>query len=275
MFRFIKGHGLGNDFLILEGEGLASALSEERVRAICDRRRGIGADGILILEEGRDGLPFMRIFNADGSQPEMCGNGLRVFALYLVQNLGYAAADLRIDTPAGIRSVHVWASAQSASGDIRVDMGCAAGAKDLVKVEYEGGGSEGAVSGVVVSMGNPHFVIVDDNCPVTEKQARSLGPILEFHSAFPHGTNVEFVERVAPGALRVFVWERGCGLTQACGTGACAAVVVAAREGRVDFNSDVKVSLPGGELVINVESGSERVWMTGPAVLVGEGELRI
>ena len=275
MFRFIKGHGLGNDFLILEGEGLASALSEERVRAICDRRRGLGADGVLILEEGANGLPFMRIFNADGSQPEMCGNGLRVFALYLVQNLGYAAADLQIDTPAGIRSVHVWPSPQSASGNIRVDMGCAAGAKDLVNVEYEGNGIKGAVSGVAVSMGNPHFVIVDETCPVTETQATSLGPILEFHPAFPHGTNVEFVERLAPDALRVFVWERGCGLTQACGTGACAAVVVAAREGRVDFNRDVKVALPGGELVIKVESGSERVWMTGPAVLVGEGELRI
>jgi len=275
MFRFTKGHGLGNDFLILEGDGLDSALSEERVRAICDRRRGVGADGILILEEGANGLPFMRIFNADGSQPEMCGNGLRVFALYLVQKLGYAAVDLHIDTPSGVRSVHVWSTPQSASGNIRVDMGCAEGAKEHVRLEYEGSGIAGVVSGVAVSMGNPHFVIVDDACPVTETQAKTLGPILELHPAFPDGTNVEFVERLSPGALRVFVWERGCGLTQACGTGACAAAVVAAREGRIDFDSDVKITLPGGDLTINVESGSERVWMTGPAVLVAGGEVRI
>lgn len=275
MYRFIKGHGLGNDFLVLEGEGLSSELPADRVRAICHRSLGLGADGILIQETSDSGLPYMRIYNADGSQPEMCGNGLRVFALYLVQYCGFAAGGFQIHTPAGVRGVQVWSSPESSSGDIRVDMGRATGIQDNLSVGYELDGESCSITGSVVSMGNPHFVVTDRRFSATEDHAVSVGPKLEVNGAFPEGTNVEFIEVTGPNALRVYVWERGCGLTQACGTGACAAAVVAAREGLVEYDKDLTLTLPGGDLVIRVESDGGRVWMTGPAVLVAEGELRV
>jgi len=270
MLKFTKGHGLGNDFLVMEGVGGANSFSEAQVRAICDRRRGVGADGILVRESGREGLPFMRIYNADGSQPEMCGNGLRVFGLYLVERLGMGPLSLEIDTPAGIRVVDVYEDAEHGVGRVKVDMGFPSQVRSDLSVLCEREDTGGQVRGTSLSMGNPHFVITGQGGSVSSSEAGVLGPAIEANSEFSEGTNVEFVEVLGRDTMRVVVWERGCGLTEACGTGACAAVVVAAREGLVDSGREIAVELPGGVLNIEVEAENERVWMTGPAILVAD-----
>ena len=280
MIHFFKGHGLGNDFLILEGEGLSALLSVEFVRALCDRRQGLGADGILIREEDEQGLPFMRIYNADGTEPEMCGNGLRVFGLYLVEKLGAPSTGLEIGTPAGIRRVDIGSRPAPGVAEIRVEMGQARDiqsdgreeGRELV-LDFQLGEKNLEARGQAISMGNPHFVVTDDRFSASWEQAGEVGPILEKHPRFPEGANIEFMTAKGPESLEVVVWERGCGLTRACGTGACAATVVAARIGLVPNDREIKVCLPGGELKVRVESGEEKVWMTGPASLVAQGIL--
>jgi diaminopimelate epimerase len=253
---FVKGHGTENDFVVLpdfDGE-----LDGSLVRAVCDRRAGIGADGVLRVVREADGY-FMDYRNADGSVAETCGNGIRVFARHLVSAGLAHAGTMTIGTRGGPREVTVPAH----GGDITVDMGPAT---RLVDAEITVGTS--AWKAVGWSMGNPHLVVLDagplDGLDLTRQ------PVIDPADAFPDGVNVELVELLGGHELRMRVHERGVGETRSCGTGACAAAV-AAMDAAGERSSYV-VTVPGGRLVVQWrEDGS--VVMSGPAVLVASGEL--
>jgi diaminopimelate epimerase len=252
---FLKGHGTENDFIVLpayDGE-----LTAEMVRRWCDRRAGIGADGVLRV--GRDGDRFFMDYrNADGSIAETCGNGIRVFARYLVAAGLAPAGELAIDTRSGLRRVTVPAD----GSDITVDMGQAERLEDAEV-------SVGAASWKAVgwSMGNPHLVVLDAG-PIDELDL-SVAPSIDPASAFPDGVNVELLQPVGERHVRMRVHERGVGETRSCGTGACAAAV-AAMDAAAERASYV-VDVPGGRLVVEWrEDGA--VLLTGPAVLVASGE---
>jgi diaminopimelate epimerase len=253
--KFVKGHGTENDFIVLPD--LEGDLDESVVRALCDRRAGIGADGVLVVERTPDHY-FMDYRNADGSIAETCGNGIRVFARYLVAAELVPPGELTIGTRSGDRTVTVPAD----GGDITVNMGAASRLPDA-KVSL--GDASWPAAGW--SMGNPHLVAhvgAIDHLDLT--RAPSIDPA----SAFPDGVNVEFVEPVGAEHIRMRVHERGVGETRSCGTGACAAAVAAMD--LVGVRSSYVVDVPGGRLVIEWREDGE-VLMTGPAVLVAAGEV--
>ncbi len=283
MLQFSKYQGLGNDFLILDGRdagaGAAGAdgcfgLNAEAVRRLCDRRFGVGADGVIVALPPRQGGELrMRIFNADGSEPEMCGNGIRCLARFLADSDG--------DQPGRIWQVETLAGRivpeLRPDGGIRVDMGPPFLLPETVpttlplgpaglpqgQLEVEGLVLEVAAAG----MGNPHGVI-----PVLDLAAidlERLGSALEVHPAFPARTNVHFVQVLDRGHLVMRVWERGAGPTLACGTGACATLVVCHRLGLCD--NQARLDLPGGSLHIAWEGEGHSVFMTGPAEAVFDG----
>jgi diaminopimelate epimerase len=266
--RFAKGHGTGNDFVLLADPDGAVALSPALVRALCDRRRGIGADGVLRVVAAAkhpesvamagEAEWFMDYWNSDGSVAEMCGNGARVFARYLV-SVGLArSGEWPLATRAGLKPVLV-----PGVGDVTVDMG----APRLL------GDSEVVVAGrrfpgAGVSMGNPHLV-----CQVTsaDLDALALDRAPGFDAAmFPDGVNVELVTPVGAGHVRMRVHERGSGETLSCGTGTCAVAAVALRRaGR--STGEVVVDVPGGRVTVTVDERTSR--LSGPAVIVAEGTL--
>lgn len=280
---FIKMHGLGNDFVLIDDlgkpAGLCHPLSSERARAICDRRLGVGADQLLWLKsatpdaEGSASKADARmdIFNADGSVAEMCGNGIRAVALYLYRHGPERKAEYDIETLAGIKRVEVRA------GVVRVDMGAP---KLGAMFGASGHAGSGALSGesinvlgrelcfFEVDMGNPHAVIFVESLAGCEFE--KLGPALEVHPRFPKRTNVEFVEVRGAREIQVRVWERGAGPTLACGTGACASAVASLATGRVQ--GKVEVMLPGGALSIQWDGDGQSVWMEGPAEEVFRGQ---
>jgi diaminopimelate epimerase len=254
--KFVKGHGTENDFIVLPD--LEGDLAESVVRALCDRRAGIGADGVLVVER-TPGHYFMDYRNADGSIAETCGNGIRVFARYLVAADLVPAGEVTIGTRSGDRTVTV----PSADADITVDMGPATRLPDATV-------AIGAASWPAVgwSMGNPHLVVLDAG-PIDALDL-STPPVVDPAATFPDGVNVELLEPAGPSQLRMRVHERGVGETRSCGTGACAAAV-AAMDAAGERSSYV-VDVPGGRLVVQWrEDGA--VLMTGPAVLVASGEL--
>ncbi len=261
--QFVKGHGTRNDFVLLPpGEGPAE-LTPEIVRALCDRRAGIGADGVLRVQRSIDVADvrwFMDYRNADGSVAEMCGNGIRVFARYLV-DAGYEQpGSLRIDTRAGVRDVDV-----PATGDVTVGMGPAERLPDA-KVVTDGVAHEAHGW----SMGNPHLVVLD--VPDLDAIALDAPPEIEPAAAYPDGVNVEFVRRIDDHHIAMRVHERGVGETMSCGTGACAAAVAAmdVAGGRTSYDVDV----PGGRLRVEWRADGE-VLLAGPAVLVAEGTVSL
>ncbi|GGI06620.1 diaminopimelate epimerase [Egicoccus halophilus] len=292
--EFTKAHGTGNDFVVLRDPDDHLDVSAALVRALCDRRFGIGADGVIRvggvarLEGANAGADvFMDYRNADGSVVEMCGNGVRVTAKHAVDHgLVTPREDgtVVVATRSGPRPVRVVARhADGTVAEVEVDMGPPALEPVEVPFDATAAGTGPAVADAfgptvqvgdrqvelaVVSMGNPHAILtVDDvgTAPVT-----TLGPTLETHAAFPAKTNVEFAQVVDRGSVRLRVWERGVGETAACGTGACATVVALRRAGRVD--DEVAVRLPGGTLTVRWHAGGS-VYMTGPAVEVGHGTL--
>lgn len=264
---FVKMQGLGNDFVVIDDLGKPKALchkiTPELARRICDRRLGVGADQLLWLKSPEDPSSGadarMEILNADGSVAEMCGNGIRAVALYLYRRGPKRKPGYRIETLAGVKDVGF------REGLISVDMGVPKiGPEERLTV----GGRE--IRFFAADLGNPHAVIFVED--LAQAPAAELGPLMEVHPRFPRKTNVEFVEVVTPGVLKVRVWERGAGLTLACGTGACAAAVVAQATGRA--NTEVEVRLPGGALTIrwNAKAPSQGVIMEGPAEEVFRGE---
>jgi len=277
---FSKYQGLGNDFLLIDarilGEDSNSDPDPAAIRQICDRRYGIGADGlILALPPRQGGEVRMRIFNADGSEPEMCGNGIRCLARFLADQDGDGPGRRwLIETMAGTIIPEL-----QADGSVRVDMGPPFLNPETVPTTLAVGPA-GLPQGVLMvadqtlavaaaGMGNPHVVI-----PVADLDAvdlEALGPLLEHHEAFPARTNVHFVQVLSPDHLRMRVWERGAGPTLACGTGACATLVACHLLGLAERRA--RLDLPGGTLEIEWDGANGPVWMTGPAEAVFHGQL--
>ncbi|HSC21566.1 MAG TPA: diaminopimelate epimerase [Solirubrobacterales bacterium] len=276
--RFTKMHGLGNDFILVDGfeEKLDEAALPEQARAWCDRHFGIGADGLIVVLPTRVAHFRWRIFNPDGSEPESCGNGIRCLAKFVYDRKMTAETTLTVETLGGVKTVMLDVAGGTVRS-VRVDMGEPAFRRRLIPMRgpeedealNETVQADGAKLDVTcLSVGNPHCVtFVDD---VDHFPVEKLGPQVENHSLFPRRTNVEFVQVLSRRALRVRTWERGAGETLACGSGACASVIAAARTGRADRRAAVR--LLGGELQIDwAEDG--HVHMTGPAVEVFTGEL--
>jgi diaminopimelate epimerase len=277
---FSKYQGLGNDFLLIDARTLGELGSEEHnpeaILQICDRRYGVGADGLILALPPRQGGELrMRIFNADGSEPEMCGNGIRCLARFLADRDGDAPGRRwLIETLAGTIVPEL-----QADGSVRVDMGPPLLSPETVPTTLAVGPA-GLPQGVLMvagqtlavaaaGMGNPHVVI-----PVADLDAvdlETLGPLLEHHDAFPARTNVHFVQILSPNHLRMRVWERGAGPTLACGTGACATLVACHLLGLAERRA--RLDLPGGALEIEWDGANGPVWMTGPAEAVFHGQL--
>jgi diaminopimelate epimerase len=270
--RIFKYHGLGNDFVVLDRRQTGVDIDAETSRRMCDRRRGIGADGVLALLPSKSGLARMVVHNADGSIAEMCGNGLRCAVKYLVDHSGTRPERIHVETGAGVLSC-VPTYGPGGVDEVDVSMGPArlvaanlpSGATGQPFLEAPVPGHPG-LRGTAVSMGNPHLVLLDR--PLDE--AERLGPTLERHPGFPDRTNVEFA-RVDPDGLTLVVWERGCGLTQACGTGACATATAAVLAQRLPADAWLRVTLPGGDLSIRVPADLSDIRLRGPATFVFEG----
>lgn len=246
--RFVKMEGLGNDFVVLEGPRRVDAADIVRW---CDRRRGVGADGVLVVTPLDGGRVGMEYWNADGSPAEMCGNGLRCAARYAFDHGWTAGAGFTVETTTGERAAHI------DDGTVTVQLG---------PVELAATVEAAGVEVHTARVGNPHAVVVVEevaSAPVTE-----LGPRLERDAAFPEGTNVEFLQVLDPEVLKLRVWERGVGETLACGSGAAAAVAVAHHRGAAGRRATVR--LPGGDLL--VELREDGAWITGPAEYVFRGE---
>ncbi|MDP1824841.1 MAG: diaminopimelate epimerase [Archangium sp.] len=274
METFFKYQGLGNDFVVLDRRESGQDVDEALTRRLCDRHFGIGADGVLSIlpEAGTAGR--MVVHNADGSVAEMCGNGLRCVVKYLAEHDPKQPGTLTVATGAGALACEIeWGEAgvqrvTVAMGPARLEAPILPHGGPFVRKVILSDQGTGQL-GTAVSMGNPHLVLLD----VPPSEAGRLGPELEVHSFFPQRTNVEFVRPRAAGGLEVAVWERGVGLTLACGTGACAAVVASALEGRSPFDQWVPVQLPGGVLDIKVQANLGQVWLRGPVRFVFEGHL--
>lgn len=257
--RFAKYEGLGNDFVVVDA-GRDDAIEPAAARELCDRRRGVGADGVILVLPARDPAcgARMRVINADGSVPEMCGNGLRCAVLHLALSRGVATLDVTFETDAGPRPCS--ATVRGSCAEVSVDMG---EVRDLGLVELAVGERKLCVA--VADAGNPHAILWN------ERDLDVLGPAIATHPAFPHGTNVELAS-IARGGIDVVVWERGVGRTLACATGACAVAVVARKRGLVAPAGGVEVRLPGGVLVVD-PAPSGRTRQRGPARRVFEGTL--
>jgi len=265
---FTKMHGLGNDFVVLDARRTPVAIDGEGARAIADRRTGIGFDQMLIIEPGADGTDaFMRIRNADGGEVEACGNGARAVGRLLLEDTGRAS--VTIGTLAGPIT-----ASRAPGGLVTVDMGPArldwreiplARAADTLHLDY----ALGPVSDpVAVSMGNPHVIFFVSDADAVD--VAGLGPRIETDPLFPARTNVEFVQILSATRVRMRVWERGVGITRACGTGACAVGVATARRGLTGRRTEVV--LDGGSLHIDWRDDG-RVLMTGPAEISFTGTL--
>ena len=281
MLQFSKYQGLGNDFLLIDGrqatrEDSEAGLAPELVRQLCDRRFGVGGDGVILaLPPGAGGELRMRIFNADGSEPEMCGNGIRCLARFLADRDGDGPGRRwQVDTLAGRIVPELLAD-----GSIRVDMGppflepatvpttLPLGPAGLPQGDLQVDGEVFAAA--AAGMGNPHVVVpVED---LADFDLERFGPLLEVHPSFPAKTNVHFVQVLAPDHLVMRVWERGAGPTLACGTGACATLVACHCLGLVERRA--RVDLPGGPLQIHWDAETGHVIMDGPAEHVFDGAI--
>lgn len=277
---FTKTQGLGNDFVVVDASSADPSIDWQALAVrLCDRHFGIGADGLLCVLPSEVADFRMRVLNADGTEPEMCGNGLRCFARYLRHHGLVTRTELAIETGAGVLEVSWVRDAAGHATLARVDMGPARLAREQIPMQgpaapqvieepLQVGDRTFWVTGV--SMGNPHAVLFVPS--FDEQEFLTYGPLLEGHTAFPKRANVEFVEVVARDRLRVKVFERGVGPTLACGTGACAALVASVLTGRAERRAEVE--LPGGSLEIEWAPDG-RVLMTGPAEVVYTGSFEL
>jgi len=309
---FDKMHGLGNDFIVIDDFERLIELDADQVIYLCDRNFGIGADGVMLLRPASCGdADFEWWFaNADGTLPEMCGNGIRCAARYLADkgHLPPDAEGLVIDTRAGLKYIELERDEAGIFKRAIVDMGTAdlssaalgttLESNTALDIEYVADdGSEQtttslSIEGIIdyplyldeldeevvitgASMGNPHVVIDLESldCTIADAPVDTLGPLIENHPAFENQTNVEFIEVVDAHTLNIRVWERGCGETLACGTGACAAAVSAYLHG--DVQDEVTVRLPGGDLQITIDPSNLGILMAGPAEFVYAGTIEL
>ena len=274
LLPFYKYEGLGNDFLIVEKEVLGGVqLTAEQGITLCDRHRGVGGDGVIVLDMD---APSMHVINSDGSVPEMCGNGIRCAALHLARRVREPTLDVTIDTLAGPHSCVVVNRADAESVAVQMAPPSLSPADLPLSSEVPWldhplliAGRTLQLSGV--SMGNPHAVTFDD---VGEARF-ALGPAIQGDPHFPQGVNVGFVSEHQGSAMRLDVLERGAGWTQSCGTGACAAAVAAVETGRAEREEQLSIRLPGGTLMITVGAPGDTVLMQGPARFVFVGEVAV
>ena len=278
--HFIKMHGIGNDYIYVD-EFLYKAPADigDAARLASDRPTGIGGDGLILIQPSQIADCKMRMFNADGSEGRMCGNAIRCIARYMLERhpeICRPGDTVRIETLSGIKIVTAQRDAEGKPAMLRADMGVPGLSPESIPVltatpqdlSIEVPGFSG--SGVCVSMGSPHIVFFIDSDP-SELDIAHIGPAIESHSLFPERVNVEFVQTQPDGSLKMRVWERGSGETMACGTGACATAVAAMLKGRTPQRT-ATVHLRGGDLIIEWNPDNNRVYMTGPAALVFEGE---
>ena len=260
--HYVKSHGLGNDYIVIDPADVPFAVTPDAVRLICDRHRGVGSDGILLVAPA-DGADFgLRIFNPDGSEAEKSGNGVRIFAKFLREH-GYTAEDrFTLHTPGG-RVTCALELEDGRVAQITVDMGKARfGEPEAIDVDGR------RLEVTSVSMGNPHCVIVVPDLAAID--VRTLGPKVERHPAFPKRTNVQFAQVVSRDEVRAEIWERGAGYTLASGSSSCAVVAACHRKGLVD--RDVTVTMPGGQLRIAIAEDGE-IRMRGPVEEICSGDL--
>jgi diaminopimelate epimerase len=274
--EFTKYHGLGNDFILIDNRAANKPIiTPEQAVKLCDRHFGIGADGVIFALPGQDGTDYtMRIYNSDGSEPEMCGNGIRCLAAFLadLEGMSRTKDTYRIHTLAGV------ITPQLTFDGIRVDMGVprllageipttiAPADSKVINQPLEVAGQTWDVT--CVSMGNPHCItFVED---VAAIHLENIGPQFEHHSVFPQRTNTEFIQVVNRNYLKMRVWERGAGITLACGTGACASLVAGVLTLKCDRIATIE--LPGGPLEIEWSEADDRIYMTGPAERVFTGK---
>lgn len=274
-FKFTKMHGLGNDFVVIDGINQDIDLSAEDVRFIADRHFGVGCDQLLLVEAAQsEAVDFVyRIFNADGGEVEQCGNGARCFAVFVREKGLTEKDDIRVETASGIIELHV-----QVDGQVTVDMGIPElnpweipFHADTRRKEYvlDVGGE--MINIGVVSMGNPHAVTLVDN--IDTARVEELGQQIESHALFPNRVNAGFMQIIDDSHIKLRVYERGSGETMACGTGACAAVVIGHIQGYL--TEQVEVCLTGGCLQISWQGEGSPVMMTGPATTVFEGEMSL
>jgi len=260
---FAKYEGTGNDFLLVEAQA-EGAVSPDRAKRLCDRHFGVGGDGVILVLPARaaEARARMLVLNADGSQPEMCGNGLRCVALLLAERDGLAQADYVLETDAGRRQARV--ERGDAGADVTLGMGVA-----TLSGTLEWPFNARALEFLKVDMGNPHAVAFVSG--IDERELDRLGPALS--ESVPGGLNVELVSPREGGGFSVLVWERGVGRTLACGTGAAAVAAAAAKTGRAPFNRPMIVELPGGALELTVDERTMEVTLKGPARHVFSGQV--
>ena len=263
--RFTKMHGCGNDYIYINMMEQKIANPQATAIALSDRHKGIGSDGLVLI--GASPVPeadyTMHIYNADGSEAMMCGNASRCIGKYLYERGLTDKTEIRLLTLSGVKtlSLHV---ADGVVESVTVDMG-----KPVLEDESQYIPSRGLRQGTFVSMGNPHFVIFTDDVDQVDKNGRAL----EYHPAFPQRCNIEFARVEADGTIRTRVWERGSGITQACGTGACATAVAAALTDKAGRKS--QIVMDGGTLSIEWRESDNHVYMTGPAAFVFDGEIEL
>ena len=272
---FTKMHGVGNDFVVFDAPPPSSLLEPAALRALADRRTGVGFDQALILEAPRrsDTAVYYRVFNCDGDEVEQCGNGARCIAALLHRRGASRAGAVVLDSPAGLVAARV-----AADSSVSVDMGVpnfdprslpfeAPAEADPYPLEVSGR----TLAIGAVSLGNPHAVLEVES--VDEAPVATLGPAIERHPRFPRRVNAGFLEIRGRTHVRLRVYERGAGETLACGTGACAAVAIARRRGLLD--AEVRVEVRGGELRVNWAGRGEHIWLSGPAAVSFEGHVEV
>lgn len=268
---FIKMHGLGNDFVIVDSRTSPVEINEPLAQAIANRRTGVGCDQLIVLEKSADADVFMRIWNADGTEAGACGNATRCVGALLIA--GARRNQVSIETVAG-----TLLASSAPDGYITVDMGKPrlgwaeiplAREMDTIRLDYAA--APGIATPAAVSMGNPHVVFFVDDADSTKVEA--LGPAIEHDPLFPERANVSFVSKQADGSLRVVVWERGAGRTPACGSAACAVVVAATRRGVVDRKATIWMD--GGRLDMEWRAEDDHVIMTGPVAVAFSGVIAL
>ena len=275
MIYFWKMHGLGNDYIVIDNrnEKIKGNRAVELAKKLCERHFSVGADGLLLISSSKAAEAKMRIFNPDGSEAEMCGNGIRCFAKYCYEKRVTTKGEFAVETLSGIK--HVWLTVEGNEVKaVKVDMGKPNWERSSLPMAGQGTFINGNLEinnetfkATCLSIGNPHCVIFVDN--VDNFPVDRIGPEIENYKAFPKRTNVEFVEVLSRDQLKVRVWERGCGETMACGTGTCASVAAANKLGKVTEKVEVRVL--GGNLKVEVAVG--KLFLTGEAVKVFEGTL--
>lgn len=264
MQEFYKYHGAGNDFIMIDNrQGIFNVQDTEKIKLLCDRHFGIGADGLILLESSDKADCFMNYYNADGTVAEMCGNGIRCTAKFFLELTKSKVRELAIDTRAGVKKIIC-----NKDGSFSVNMGAPVFSSTdfpekslkLENIEFH-----------FISMGNPHAIGMVKN--LSEINISQIGPKIENNSHFPNKINAEFVEKISDNHFKVKVWERGCGATLACGTGACAVYAVLKNQELKNKNmGEITLEFPGGNLYLS-ENEKGEIILRGPAVFVFKGEM--